>query len=102
MNDATRIVDLLAHGLIRASLVPPTPIQELRDLTQARRQLVQERTRYVLRIKKVLEDAKPDGGQREGPIAIRTNSIYARSALAAIFWAAGTTSESGAPARYKR
>jgi transposase len=31
-NDATWIADLLAHGLIRASFVPPAPIQELRDL----------------------------------------------------------------------
>lgn len=57
VNDATWIADLLAHGLIRASFVPPTPIQELRDLTRARKQLVQERTRYVQRIQKVLEDA---------------------------------------------
>src|SRR5580700_12292172 len=57
MNDATWIADLLAHGLIRASFVPPTPIQELRDVTRARKQLVQERTRYVQRIQKVLEDA---------------------------------------------
>jgi transposase len=56
-NDATWIADLLAHGLIRASFVPPTPIQELRDLTRTRKQLVQERTRYVQRIQKVLEDA---------------------------------------------
>jgi transposase len=57
INDATWIADLLAHGLIRASFVPPTPIQELRDLTRARKQLVNERTRYVQRIQKVLEDA---------------------------------------------
>jgi transposase len=57
MNDATWIADLLAHGLIRASFVPPTPIQELRDLTRARKQLVNERTRHIQRIQKVLEDA---------------------------------------------
>lgn len=57
VNDATWIADLLSHGLIRASFVPPTPIQELRDLTRARKQLVQERTRHVQRIQKVLEDA---------------------------------------------
>ena len=33
-NDATWIADLLAHGLIRSSFVPPAPIQELRDLTR--------------------------------------------------------------------
>jgi hypothetical protein len=42
MNDATWIADLLAHGLIRSSFVPPAPIQELRDLTRTRRQLVHE------------------------------------------------------------
>jgi transposase len=41
MNDATWIADLLAHGLIRGSFVPPAPIQALRDLTRTRRQLVQ-------------------------------------------------------------
>jgi transposase len=57
MNDATWIADLLAHGLIRSSFVPPTPIQELRDLTRTRRQLVHEVARHVLRIQKTLEDA---------------------------------------------
>src|SRR5262249_34005155 len=42
MNDATWIADLLAHGLIRASFVPPQPIQELRDLTRTRKQLTRE------------------------------------------------------------
>ena len=36
VNDATWLADLLAHGLIRASFVPPTPIQELRELTRTR------------------------------------------------------------------
>jgi transposase len=57
MNDAMWIADLLAHGLIRSSFVPPAPIQELRDLTRTRRQLVQEVARHVLRIQKTLEDA---------------------------------------------
>lgn len=57
MNDAMWIADLLAHGLIRSSFVPPAPIQELRDLTRTRRQLVHEVARHVLRIQKTLEDA---------------------------------------------
>src|SRR5262249_51442006 len=56
-NDATWIADLLAHGLIRASFVPPAPIQELRDLTRTRKQLVREIAQHTLRIQKVLEDA---------------------------------------------
>jgi transposase len=57
VNDATWIADLLAHGLIRASLVPPGPIQELRDLTRTRKQLMREIGQYKQRIQKVLEDA---------------------------------------------
>ena len=57
VNDAAWIADLLAHGLIRASFVPPTPIQELRDLTRTRKQLVREISQHSLRIQKTLEDA---------------------------------------------
>lgn len=57
VNDATWIADLLAHGLIRSSFVPPALIQELRDLTRTRKQLVREISQHSLRIQKVLEDA---------------------------------------------
>jgi transposase len=57
VNDATWIADLLAHGLIRSSCVPPVAIQELRDLTRTRKQLVREVSQHCLRIQKVLEDA---------------------------------------------
>jgi transposase len=56
-NDATWIADLLALGLIRSSFVPPAPIQEVRDLTRTRKQLVRERARHMQRIQKALEDA---------------------------------------------
>src|SRR5271169_662146 len=57
INDAAWIADLLAHGLIRASLVPPGPIQELRDLTRTRKQLMREIGQHKQRTQKVLEDA---------------------------------------------
>jgi len=57
VNDATWIANLLAHGLIRASFVPPTAIQDLRTLMRTRKQLVRERARHVQRIQKALEDA---------------------------------------------
>jgi transposase len=57
MNDATWIADLLAHGLIRSSFVPPAPIQDLRDLTRTRKQLMGEIARHTLRNQKTLEDA---------------------------------------------
>ena len=56
-KDAAWIADLLAHGLIRGSFVPPAPIQELRDLTRTRKQLVRESARHTLRLQKTLEDA---------------------------------------------
>src|SRR6185295_13131573 len=37
VNDAMWLADLLAHGLIRGSFVPPTPVQEMRDLTRTRK-----------------------------------------------------------------
>src|SRR5439155_6300476 len=57
VNDATWIADLLAHGLIRASFVPPQPIQELRDLTRTRKQLSREIVRHEQRLQAVLEEA---------------------------------------------
>lgn len=56
VNDATWIADLLAHGLVRASFVPPVQIQALRDLTRTRKQLKREMTQHVQRIQKVLQD----------------------------------------------
>src|SRR6058998_699862 len=57
VNDAMWIADLLAHGLIRSSFVPPRPIQELRDLTRTRKQLVREIAQHTQRLQRVLEDA---------------------------------------------
>src|SRR5918992_3525988 len=56
VNDATWIADLLAHGLIRGSFVPPGAIQDIRSLTRTRKQLVREVAQHTLRIHKVLED----------------------------------------------
>ena len=57
VNDASWIAELLAHGLIQGSFVPPAPIQQLRDLTRTRKQLVREIAQHSLRLQKVLEDA---------------------------------------------
>jgi transposase len=57
INDATWIADLLAHGLIRGSFVPPAAIQHVRDLTRTRKQLVREVAQHTQRIQKTLEDA---------------------------------------------
>lgn len=57
VSDAQWIAELLAHGLIRPSFVPPPAIQELRDLTRTRKQLIREIARHTLRLQKTLEDA---------------------------------------------
>lgn len=57
VNDATWIADLLAHGLIQGSFVPPEPIQNLRLLTRTRKQLTREIGQHTMRIQKILEDA---------------------------------------------
>jgi transposase len=57
VNDATWVTELLAHGLIRASFVPNTQTQEMRNLLRTRKQLVREQSSHVLRVQKTLEDA---------------------------------------------
>jgi transposase len=57
VNDAIWLADLLAHGLIRPSFVPPAVVQALRDLTRTRKQLARERSAHVLRIDKLLQGA---------------------------------------------
>lgn len=56
VRDAQWIADLHAHGLIAASFVPPEPIQDVRDLTRTRKQLVRETVQHTQRIQKLLED----------------------------------------------
>lgn len=57
VSDAAWLADLGAHGLVRASFVPPPPIRELRDMTRARTIITRERTREIQRLEKLLEDA---------------------------------------------
>ena len=57
VNDAMWLADLLAHGLVQGSFIPPEPIQEARDLTRTRTQLTRELARHTQRIQKTLEKA---------------------------------------------
>src|SRR5947199_2948686 len=57
VKDCAWIAQLLEHGLLRGSFVPPAPIRELRDLTRYRKAVIQDRTRVVNRLHKTLEDA---------------------------------------------
>jgi transposase len=57
IKDCQWIAQLLQHGLLKGSFIPPLPQRELRDLTRQRTQLVDEASRISNRIQKVLEDA---------------------------------------------
>src|SRR5262245_57134913 len=57
VSDSAWIAQLVEHGLVRASFVPPRPIRRLRDLTRYRAALTAERTREKQRLEKLLEDA---------------------------------------------
>src|SRR5205823_9746070 len=57
VKDAEWIADLLQHGLLRPSFIPPTWQRRLRDLTRARSKLIEERSRVIARLQKTLEDA---------------------------------------------
>jgi transposase len=57
VKDCEWLAELLEHGLLRGSFVPPPPIRELRELTRARRQLINTHSRAANRVQKVLETA---------------------------------------------
>jgi transposase len=78
--DAGWIAQLLECGLLRASLVPPPVIRDLRDLTRYRKRLVQDRTREGQRVEKVLEDA----GIKLASVASQTLSVSGRAMIEAL------------------
>jgi transposase len=80
MNDAAWIAELVEHGLVRPSFVPPKPIRELRNLTRYRRAQVEERTREIQRLDKVLQDA----GIKLSSVASDILGVSGRSMLKAM------------------
>jgi transposase len=57
VKDCEWIAQLLEHGLLKGSFIPPLQIRDLRDLTRYRRKLIQTRTSEVNRLQKILEGA---------------------------------------------
>jgi transposase len=57
VRDCEWIAQLLEHGLLRPSFIPPAPIRELRDLTRHRKVLVQQGASEANRVQKLLETA---------------------------------------------
>jgi transposase len=85
VRDCEWLAQLLEHGLLRGSFVPPVAIRELRDLTRYRQVLVQDRAREVNRLHKVLTDA----GIQLASVASNVVGKSGRAMLAALV--AGTT-----------
>ena len=85
VQDCVWLAQLLEHGLLRGSFVPPPPLRELRDLTRYRKVLIQERTREANRLHKVLEDA----GIKLAAVASDILGVSGRDMLHALV--AGTT-----------
>jgi transposase len=78
--DAAWIAQLVEHGLVRPSFVPPRPIRELRNLTRDRKALIQERTRESQRLDKILQDA----GVKLSSVASRTLGVSGKAMLEAL------------------
>jgi transposase len=57
VRDSEWLAELLRHGLLQASFIPPAPIRALRELTRYRKTLVQQRADEINRLQKTLEGA---------------------------------------------
>ena len=80
VSDAQWIGELLQHGLLKASYIPEQPQRDLRDLIRYRTALIQERTREINRVQKVLEDANV----KLASVATNVMGVSGREMLAAI------------------
>jgi transposase len=80
VQDAEWGCQLIEHGLVRASFVPPRPLRELRDLVRYRKAKIQERGREVQRVEKTLQDA----GIKLSSVASQVLGVSARKMLDAL------------------
>ena len=80
VKDSEWIAQLLQHGLLRPSFIPPRPTRQLRDLTRQRTQLVGQKTAVANRIQKVLEDANI----KLGSVATNVLGVSGRDMIQAI------------------
>ncbi len=78
--DAAWLAELLEHGLLRGSFVPPAAIRELRDLTRYRKRMIQAHSSEVQRVQKTLEDA----GIKLGSVASDVVGVSGRAMLRAL------------------
>src|SRR5436309_858489 len=80
LKDCEWIAELLEHGLLRSSFIPPEPIRQLRDLTRYRKTLIQQRASEVNRVQKFLETAD----LKLGSVATDVLGVSGRAMLEAL------------------
>jgi transposase len=80
VSDAAWLAQLGAHGLLRASFIPPEPVRHLRDLTRARSMAARDRVRIVQRLEKFLESS----GVKLSAVATDLTGVSARAMLEAL------------------
>jgi transposase len=80
VKDAAWIAELLRHGLLRGSFIPPLPQRDLRDLTRQRTNLIQQRAMVVNHLQKVLEWAN----LKLSAVASNVAGVSARAMLTAL------------------
>jgi len=85
VKDAEWLAELMLHGLLKASFIPPKSQRALRELTRYRGRLIQERTRTVNRVQKLLEGANI----KLSSVVTDVQGVSARAMLAEL--AAGNT-----------
>ena len=85
VNDAAWLADLLRHGLVRPSFIPPQPQRDLRELTRERTNFVRQRATLLNRVQKTLESAN----LKLGTVVTDMQGRSARAILSAL--AAGET-----------
>jgi len=89
VQDAEWLADLLQHGLLHPSFIPPVAQRDRRELTRQRTQLVRDRARVVNRIHKVLESCNI----KLGSVATDLSGVSSRRILEALVQAQATPSE---------
>jgi transposase len=80
VKDSEWLAELMLHGLLKPSFIPPNPQRALRELTRYRTRLLQERTRVVNRVQKLLEGANI----KLSSVATNIMGVSARAMLAEI------------------
>ena len=79
-NDAEWLADVVAHGMVKPSFVPPPPIRELRELTRYRKVTIDGRTREWQRLERLLQDA----GIKLSSVASRLTLVSVRAMVEAL------------------